>query len=128
MAGAFHMASKRGDWIMDLIEMLRYYIRSELLVVIPVLYLLGRILKRTKLSSKRIPWILLVVSLVITALYTFSVCNLTSLKEFYACLFSVITQGILLTGASMFVHEVTKGLCASKPDEKSKSSETKEEK
>ena len=40
---------------MDLAELLNEYIRSELIVVIPVLYFLGRILRRSKVLCKRIP-------------------------------------------------------------------------
>ncbi|WP_195542932.1 phage holin family protein [Massiliimalia timonensis] len=112
---------------MDLAELLNEYIRSELIVVIPVLYFLGRILRRSKVLCKRIPGILLVVSLAVTALYTFSVCDVSSLKNFYACLFSIVTQGVLLTGGSMFIHEMVKGRTQNKTDSDSKSDTDQED-
>ena len=101
---------------MDLAELLNEYIRSELIVVIPVLYFLGRILRRSKVLCKRIPGILLVVSLAVTALY-----------NFYACLLSIVTQGVLLTGGSMFIHEMVKGRTQNKTDPDSKSDTDQED-
>lgn len=89
---------------MDLVEMLNYYVRSELIIVIPVLYILEKVLAKTKLKSSRIPLVLLAVSLIITGCYTFSVCTIDTLKDFYSCMFSILTQSVLITGGSLFIN------------------------
>ena len=50
---------------------LNEYIKPELLVLIPVLYLIGVAVKKSKIADKFIPWILGGVSVALSALWIF---------------------------------------------------------
>ena len=50
-------------------EMLKEVIKPELLVLIPVLYLIGMALKKSSVADTRIPWILGVASVILSLLY-----------------------------------------------------------
>lgn len=90
---------------MNFIEIINYYIRSELIVEVPALFLLEILLKKSKVKSEKIPMILLGVSLFITSVYTFSVCTISDIHGLCSCIFSIITQGIILCGAGCFLRE-----------------------
>lgn len=79
------------------------YIQPELLILIPVLYLVGYALKKTTIiSDKFIPVILGVVGTVLAVCY-----GLTA-GQFN--LFAAITQGILCAGASTYANQIYKQL------------------
>lgn len=91
---------------MDFFKIVSSYIKSELIIVIPVLFILTQVLKKSKLKKSHIPLIITGVSILITGLYIFSSSDFLSAKGFLSCLFSVLTQGILLSGASALMNEV----------------------
>lgn len=79
------------------------YIQPELLILIPVLYLIGYALKKTTIiPDKFIPVILGVVGIVLAVCY-----GLTA-GQFN--LFAAITQGILCAGASTYANQIYKQL------------------
>ncbi len=82
------------------------YIRTELLVLIPVLYTIGLGLKKSKVADKYIPLILGTVSVILSALWVFATENLTSGREILAASFIAVTQGVLAAGASVYVSQL----------------------
>lgn len=85
-------------------ENLQDYIKPELLVLVPVLYILGSILKNTKsVSDKYIPAILGVVGVVLSFIYVVSTEGVALIGAFTA-----ITQGILVTGVAVYVNQLFK--------------------
>lgn len=79
------------------------YIQPELLVLIPVLYLIGFAIKKTALISNRfIPLILGVVGVVLCAVYELTTGQFN--------LFAAITQGVLCAGASTYANQLYKQL------------------
>ena len=82
------------------------YIKPELLILIPVLYLLGMAIKDSKLKDKQIPFVLGVVSVILCGLWIMATEPLTSTQEVATALFTAITQGILIAGASVYTHEL----------------------
>lgn len=89
---------------MAFIHTLDGYLRNELLLLLPVLFLSEWMLRRGKVSRRRSFYCLFLVSLILTAVYLLWVCPIESLCGFYACLIAVFLQGILLTGGSLFLH------------------------
>jgi len=74
-------------------EILNEYIVEQALIVIPVLLILGKIIKGTpRFKDWTIPYILLVIGIVLT----------TGLLGFNV---DAIMQGVLVTGASVLIYE-----------------------
>lgn len=79
------------------------YIQPELLILIPVLYLIGYALKRTTvISDKFIPVILGAAGIVLTVCYELGTGQFN--------LFAAITQGVLCAGASTYANQIYKQL------------------
>jgi hypothetical protein len=89
-------------------EMLKEFIKPELLVLIPVLYLFGVALKKSQISDKHIPWVLGVVSVVLSSIFIAATSDINGYKEVLMAIFSGLTQGILCAGASVYVNQVIK--------------------
>lgn len=82
------------------------YIKSELLILIPVLYFIGTGLKKSKVSDKYIPLLLGIISIFLSGIWVFATSEITGIGEFALCLFTVITQGILIAGASVYANQI----------------------
>ena len=76
------------------------YVKPELLILVPVLYLIGIALKKFNKLDKYIPIILGACGILISMLYV----NNFSMQG----LFSSITQGILCAGASVYSNQIWK--------------------
>ena len=73
------------------------YILEEKLILIPVLYILGELIKNTELiKNKYIPIILLIVG-----------CLMSALMGGFALIDDII-QGILVTGATVLGNQIVK--------------------
>ncbi len=85
------------------------FIKPELLVLIPVLFIIGKFLKQIEsFKDGFIPITLAGISVALSVIYTFSTCNGISISTIFTCLFTAITQGILCAGASVFTHQLIK--------------------
>lgn len=82
------------------------YIKTELLILIPVLYFIGVGLKKSKLPDKWIPVTLGAVSVVLAALWVFSTTSIEGGKELAMASFTSITQGVLTAGASVYANQL----------------------
>lgn len=87
---------------MDILELFNQYIRSELLIITPVLYVIAKAVSNSKTDDKQIPWILMGVSVVLAGLYIFATSDISTISQFSMALFSTLVQGILLSGAAVF--------------------------
>lgn len=86
------------------VEELTAYISPELMILVPVLYVVGMLIKHTqRVSDRLIPLILGGVSIVICWLYEFM-----SLGFGFEALFCGIVQGILLAGVTVYGNQVWK--------------------
>lgn len=91
------------------------YIQPELLLIVPVLWVLGKLLKEASfIRDKWIPLILGGVSILL------SVCCIYGTAESFTVTgaFTAITQGILCAGVSVYGHQVIKQLGKSDAKEK----------
>ncbi len=89
-------------------ELLKEFIKPEVLVLIPVLYLLGMALKKSQIVDKHIPWLLGCASVLLCFMYILATSVLNGWQEIIMAIFSSITQGILCAGASVYVNQFIK--------------------
>ena len=85
---------------------LKDFIKSELLVLIPVLYVVGIGLKKSKLSDTLIPLVLGGIAIVLSAAWVIATSDISTLKDVAYALFVSVTQGILSAGASVYVNQL----------------------
>lgn len=93
---------------MEIFEICKEYIKPELLILIPVLYLIGAAIKRTCIKDELIPFILGLISIVLCLLYIFATGEINSSKDICSIIFASITQGILTAGASVYINQMAK--------------------
>ena len=87
------------------------FIKPELLILIPVLYLIGAGLKKSKkISDSLIPIILGGVGVLLSALWVLAISDISSGKEIAVAIFTAVTQGILIAGASVYSNQLIKQL------------------
>ena len=84
------------------------YIYTELLVLIPVLYLIGIGIKKSALPNKFIPFLLGAGGICLAGLYIFASSPVENFNEILAAIFATITQGILCAGASVYADQLYK--------------------
>ena len=84
------------------------YIKPELLVLVPVLYLVGMAIKRSEIRDKLIPWILGGAAIVLSAIWIFASCECGSTADIFTAIFTAITQGVLIAGASVYANQLVK--------------------
>ena len=88
--------------IMNIIE----FIKPELLIMIPVLYVIGIGFKKSKLSDRLIPLILGGISIILSAAWVIATSDISTLKDAAYALFISVTQGILSAGASVYFNQL----------------------
>lgn len=90
------------------------YIRPELLILVPVLYVLGAIIKDSAaIQNRYIPAILGGVGIALSLLYVLGTGDFSATGVFTA-----ITQGILVAGAAVYTNELIVQLIKNPEDEK----------
>ena len=89
-------------------EMLNEFIKPELLVLIPVLYLFGVMFKKSQVNDKYIPMLLGGLSIALCSLCILSSVYIDGWRDALMALFSSVTQGVLCAGASVYVNQLIK--------------------
>ncbi len=82
------------------------YIKTEFLVLIPVLYFVGECLKKSKYPNKWIPVTLGIIAIALSVIWLFATTELSEIKEIALAIFTAITQGILVAGSSVYVNQI----------------------
>lgn len=82
------------------------YIKTELLILIPVLYFIGIGLKKSKLPDKWIPIVLGISAVVLSATWVIATSDINGLQEIAFAIFTAVTQGVLVAGASVYVNQL----------------------
>ena len=80
---------------MDVIQYVDH-IKPELLILIPVCWGIGMVLKATTLSNRWIPLILAVCNVVLASIWVLGEANLTNWQSVLLALFAAFTQGIFI--------------------------------
>ena len=85
---------------------LKEFIKPELLILIPVLYIVGIGLKKSKLSDTLIPLVLGGIAIILSATWVIATSDISTLKDVAYVLFVSVTQGILSAGTSVYVNQL----------------------
>lgn len=90
-------------------DYLKQFVQPELLVTVPVLYFIGMWMCRTdKMENHRIPLYLGGIGVAFAVLYTLSTAPLANYQDVMGAIFMAVTQGILCSGASVYVNQLIK--------------------
>ena len=82
------------------------YIKTELLILIPVLYFIGIGLKKSKLLDKWIPIVLGVSAVILSTIWVIATEDISGLQETASAIFTAVTQGVLVAGASVYANQL----------------------
>lgn len=82
------------------------YIKSELLILVPVLYFVGSGLKKSKLKDKWIPLVLGAIGIILSATWVLATSSIDSIPDIASAFFTSVTQGILSAGASVYCNQI----------------------
>lgn len=82
------------------------YIKTELLILVPVLYFIGIGLKKSKLPDKWIPIVLGVSAVILSAIWVIATADISGLQETASAIFTAVTQGVLVAGASVYANQL----------------------
>ena len=93
---------------MEIFEVFKEFIKPELLILIPVLYLIGIGVKKSEVKDKFIPLLLGTVAVILSGLYVFATSEITGAKEIIMAIFVALTQGILTAGARVYFNQLYK--------------------
>ncbi|GEM_PF-194373 len=86
---------------------IKNFIKPELLILVPVLYIVGKGIKRTKIvHATRIPFILGILGVVLATIYSMATSDLSNYKSMLMCVFVGITQGITCAGLSVYTNQL----------------------
>ena len=94
---------------MEIFDVLKEYVKPELLVVAIVLYFIGIGIKNTeKISDKYIPIILGVLGVIISAIYIVATSIFNGYQSVLMAIFTAIVQGIMVAGLSVYANQIIK--------------------
>ena len=94
---------------MEYLEVIKEYVKPELLVVAIVLYFVGMGLKNTeKISDKYIPIILGILGVLISAIYIVATSIFNGYQSVLMAIFTAIVQGIMVAGLSVYANQIIK--------------------
>ena len=91
-------------------QIIKEFIKPELFILIPVLYLIGVGIKKSTIKNNLIPILLGFVGILLSAIYTFAMVEVHSLREILLTIFVSFTQGILVAGCSVYFDQIYKQL------------------
>ena len=91
-------------------EILKEFVKPELLILIPVLYIIGVGLKNSKFKDNFIPVILGVVGILLSTIYVFATSEISGSKDVLMGIFISLTQGVLVAGCSVYFNQIYKQL------------------
>ena len=91
------------------IELIKEFIKPEILILVPVLYFIGVMIKNTLLiKDKYIPLTLGLFGIVLAVIWVLATADINTNKDIFMAIFTAITQGILCSGASVYVNQIIK--------------------
>ena len=87
-------------------ETFEMYLKPELLILVPVLYLIGVAIKKSNLKDNVIPFVLGITGVFLAIIWVLATTSITTYQEALMAVFTAITQGILCAGASVYVNQL----------------------
>ena len=91
-------------------EILKEFVKPELLILIPVLYLIGAGLKNSIFKDNLIPIALGITGIVLSMIYVFATSTIVVKQDILMAIFISLTQGILVAGCSVYFNQIYKQL------------------
>ena len=82
------------------------FVKPELVILVPVLYLVGVGIKKSKAPDKYIPTILGCISVSLCLLWVVATSEINTFKDVLYALFTAVTQGILTAGAGVYINQL----------------------
>ena len=89
-------------------DLLKEFIKPEFLVLVPVLYLIGMATKSSNVRDKMIPWIVGGTGIALCLVYLLATVEIKNYQDGFMLVFSALTQGVLIAGASVYVNQLIK--------------------
>lgn len=86
----------------SIMDLFNHYARSELMILVPVLYFITMLIYKSNIPDFKISIIVTAISVTLSILYSVAVVDIFSVSTFLLAIFSGFTQGVLFAGASMF--------------------------
>lgn len=88
-------------------DIIKDFIKPELLIIVPVLYLIGNGIKRVSIiNDKYIPLTLGILGIILSVIWIIANSNINSYKDILMCIFVGITQGVLTAGGAVYFNQV----------------------
>lgn len=107
------------------LDLINKYVRAELMILVPVLYILAKMIDKSKIDNSKIPVIIGVIGILLSGIYTFSTVSIPNWHGVLFAIFTSITQGILLAGGAVWGGIITTQCASMKNPSKNSSSNTK---
>lgn len=82
------------------------FIKPELLILVPVIYILGKAMKQSMIPDSHIPTYLGVISIALCTLWVASTTLIRTPQEIATAIFVSFTQGVLIAGASVYCNQL----------------------
>ncbi len=83
------------------------FIKPELFLLIPVLWIIGIGIKNTKsISDKFIPLLLGACGVILAAIWVLATTDILNFKDALMAVFVGLTQGLLCAGASVYIDQL----------------------
>lgn len=84
------------------------FIEPELFILVPVLYVLGTMIKKSSFDDKWIPLILGGMGVILSAVYMISARFPLEFAELLGVVYASVTQGILCASGSVYANNIIK--------------------
>ncbi len=97
------------------------YIESELLIIVPVLYVLGMMIKKSKINDRCIPIILGVMGILLATAYKLTAHMPNNASEIFSIIFAGVTQGLLCASGSVYADNIVRQIKKKEENESDKS-------
>lgn len=92
-------------------ENIMEFIKPELLVLIPALYFIGCMLKKSQaFADKYIPLTLGLIGIALAALWVAGTSTLDTTQAILLAVFTAIVQGVIVAGLSVYANQIYKQL------------------
>lgn len=92
------------------------YIEPELYIIVPVLYVLGAMIKKSSIDDKWIPLILGIMGIILASAYKIAAYLPFDSGDFFLILFAGITQGLLCASGSVYANNIVKQITKNDED------------
>lgn len=96
------------------------YIEPELYIIVPVLYILGMMIKKSDIDDKWIPLILGAMGIILATVYKLTAYLPCHTADVLKIVFAGVTQGILCASASVYANNILKQIKQNESDESNK--------